>query len=65
MLRVPWTARLTNETVMEIAKERREMMWAVRKRLLKFLGHLLRHGCLEKKCSLEEKKDEEREAGRK
>ena len=48
MLRVPCVARLTNERVMKMAGLRRELLEAVRKRQLKFLGHLLRHDCLEK-----------------
>ena len=48
MLRIPWTARLTNERVLEIAGVRRELLGTVRGRQLKFLGHLLRHDCLEK-----------------
>ena len=48
MMRIPWTARLTNERVMEMAGVGRELMGAVRGRQLKFLGHLLRHDCLEK-----------------
>ena len=48
MMRIPWTARVTNERVMEMAGVGRELMGAVRSRQLKFLGHLLRHDCLEK-----------------
>ena len=52
MLRVPWTARLTNERVMEMAGVRRALLGAVRARQLKFLGHILRHECLEKEVLL-------------
>ena len=48
MQRIPWTARVTNVRVMEMAGVRRELLGTVRKRQLKFLGHLLRHDCLEK-----------------
>ena len=48
MLRIPWTARMTNERVLELAGVRRELMAEVRKRQLKVLGHMLRHDCLEK-----------------
>ena len=48
MMRIPWTARLTDERVMEMTGVGRELMGAVRSRQLKFLGHLLRHDCLEK-----------------
>ena len=37
MMRIPWTARVTNERVMEMAGVRRELMGAVRRRQLKFL----------------------------
>ena len=48
MLRIPWTARMTNERVFELAGVRRELMAEVSKRQLKLLGHILRHDCLEK-----------------
>ena len=48
MMRIPWTARVTNKRVMEMAGVRRELMGVVRKRQLKLLGRLLRHDCLEK-----------------
>ena len=47
-LRLPWTARITNERVLEMAGVKRELLNVVRRRQLKFLGHLLRHDCLEK-----------------
>ena len=52
MMRIPWTARVTNERVMEMAGVGRELMGAVRGRQLSFLGHLLRHDCLEKDAIL-------------
>ena len=52
MLRLPWKGRLTNERVMEMVGVRRELLGAVKKRQLKFLGHLLRHGCLEEEVFL-------------
>ena len=53
MHRVPWTARLINERVMEMAGVNGELLLAVRKRKLLFLGQLLRHDCLEKEVSPE------------
>ena len=44
MLRIPWTARVTNERVLEMAGVQRE---TVRKRQLSFLGHLIRENSLE------------------
>ena len=48
MMSIPWTARVTNERVMETAGVTKELIGAVRRRLLKILGHLLRHDCLGK-----------------
>ena len=47
-MRIAWRVRVTNERVMEEAGVKREVMGAMRRRQLKFLGHLLRHDCLEK-----------------
>ena len=43
---------MTNVRVMELAGVREHMMGTVRKRQLGFLGHLLRHDCLEKEVFL-------------
>ena len=48
MMRIPWSVRLTNERVMEMAWVRRGLMGVVRSRQLKFMRHLLRLNCLEK-----------------
>ena len=48
MMRVSWTARVTNERVMEMAGVARELMGAVRRRQLKCLGYLPKHDCLGK-----------------
>ena len=47
MMKVPWTARLTNETVLDMVGEGRELVRAVRKRQFKFLGHAVRRGGME------------------
>ncbi|GFO39598.1 RNA-directed DNA polymerase from mobile element jockey [Plakobranchus ocellatus] len=52
MLRVPWTAKKTNERVLNEANERRSMVRTIRKRQAAFLGHVMRRGKLE---HLEEK----------
>ena len=48
MLRIPWTARMTKEMVIELAGVGRDLMAEVRKRQLKVFGHKLRHDGLEK-----------------
>ena len=48
MQRIPWTAKVTNERVLEMAGTQREVMATIRVRQLKFLGHILRHESLEK-----------------
>ena len=53
MLKIPWTARVTNEKVLEMAGVPREMLAVIRVRQLGFLGHILRHEGLEKDALLE------------
>ena len=48
MLRIPWTARMTNEEVRERAGVKREVIATIRARQLNFLGHILRENKLEK-----------------
>ena len=50
MLRIPWTARMTNEEVMRRAGVDREMMRTIRQRQLQFLGHVIRARELEYDC---------------
>ena len=52
MLRVPWTARRTNEEVLQMAGVKRELMTQIRKRQFGFLGHVLRGRGLERDCLL-------------
>ena len=52
MLRIPWTARRTNEEVLQMAGVEREMMNFIRKRQLGFLGHILRGSGMERNCLL-------------
>ncbi|GFN85343.1 endonuclease-reverse transcriptase [Plakobranchus ocellatus] len=47
MLRIPWTAKKTNERVLKEAKKRRLLVRTIRKRQATFLGHVMRRGKLE------------------
>jgi exonuclease III len=47
MLNVPWTARETNESILKRTKSKRFLINTIRYRQLKFLGHIIRKGCLE------------------
>jgi len=47
MLSVPWTARENNESILRRMKWKRCLMNTIRYRQLKFLGHIIRKGCLE------------------
>ena len=52
MLRVPWTARMSNERVLERAGVERQLLRVLRTRQLRFLGHLLRGNGLEREVLL-------------
>ena len=52
MWRVPWTARRTNQEVLEMANTSRSLITIMRKRQLKYIGHVLRGQSLEKDCLL-------------
>ncbi|GFO16834.1 hypothetical protein PoB_004333900 [Plakobranchus ocellatus] len=47
MLRIPWTAKKTNERVLNEANKRRTLVRTIRKRQATFLGHVMRRGKLE------------------
>ncbi|GFN88761.1 UDP-glucuronosyltransferase 2a1-like [Plakobranchus ocellatus] len=47
MLRIPWTAKKTNERVLNEANKRRSLIRIIRKRQATFLGHVMRRGKLE------------------
>ncbi len=47
MMSVPWTARENNESILRRMKWKRCLMNTIRYRQLKFLGHIIRKGCLE------------------
>ena len=48
MSRIPWTARMTNERVLELARVQQEMVATIRVRTLRFLGHVLQGDELER-----------------
>ena len=52
MMRIPWTARITNEEVMRRAGVQRTLIKEIKKRQLYFLGHILRAEGLERECLL-------------
>ncbi|GFN79417.1 RNA-directed DNA polymerase from mobile element jockey [Plakobranchus ocellatus] len=47
MLRVPWTARKTNEEVLKETESTRSLMNRIRRRQAKFVGHIMRREGLE------------------
>ncbi|GFO47311.1 eukaryotic translation initiation factor 3 subunit f [Plakobranchus ocellatus] len=47
MFRIPWTAKKTNERVLNEANKRRSLVRTIRKRQATFLGHVMRRGKLE------------------
>ncbi|GFN89725.1 endonuclease-reverse transcriptase [Plakobranchus ocellatus] len=47
MLRIPWTAKKTNERVLNEANKRRSLIRTIRKCQATFLGHVMRRGKLE------------------
>lgn len=52
MMRIPWTARVTNEEVLRRAGTERCLLGNVRRRQLGFVGHILRGDNFEKHCLL-------------
>ena len=52
MMRVPWTARRTNQHVLQMAGTSRRLMTTIRQRQLRHLGHVLRSRSLGKDCLL-------------
>ena len=48
MLKIPWTAKKTNEEVLAMAKAEREIISNIKQRQMRFLGHILRRDGLEK-----------------
>ena len=52
MMRVPWTARRTNQQVLQMAGTSRLLMTTIRQRQLRYLGHVLRSRSIGKDCLL-------------
>ena len=52
MMRIPWTARRTNDEVLQITRGCRELLTVIRRRQMGFIGHILRGSGLEKECLL-------------
>ena len=50
MLKIAWTERVSNEQVLIRAGAKREMMRMIRRRQLRFLGHVMRRQQLESNC---------------
>ena len=47
MLKISWTERKSNETVLNMVGEQRKLMKTIRKRQMRFLGHTIRRGGIE------------------
>ena len=47
MMRIPWTAKKTNEEVLTESQTTRQLMTKIRKRQAKFVGHVIRRNQLE------------------
>ena len=47
MLRISWTEKRSNESILEETNQERSLINTIRKRQLKFLGHICRHKGLE------------------
>ena len=52
MLRIPWTARVSNEEVMRRAGMERRLLKTIRKKQLNFVGHIMKADGLERNCLL-------------
>ena len=47
MLKISWTERNTNEEVLTMIGEKRELLKTIRRRQMKFVGHIMRRGGIE------------------
>ena len=48
LYRISWTEKISNNTVLELTGMQRELLTNIRKRQMKFFGHIRRHESLEK-----------------
>ena len=51
-MRIPWTARRTNDEVLQMAGGCREMLTVIRRKSIGFIGHILRGSGLKRECLL-------------
>ena len=51
-MRIPWTARRTNNEVLQMARGCRELLTVIRRRQIGFIGCILRGNDLERVCLL-------------
>ena len=51
ILRIPWTAHQANVSVLQRMGQERRLLCCIEQRQLKFLGHVIRKGELERSCS--------------
>ena len=51
MLRIQWVERLSNEKVWEKVRTKRELLKNIMGRQLRFIGHVLREGGIEKRVA--------------
>ena len=47
MMKISWTERKTNEEVLTMIGEKRELLKTIRRRQMKFVGHIMRRGGIE------------------
>ena len=47
ILKISWTEKKSNQEVLEMANKERSMMKTIRKRQMKFMGHVYRKGGME------------------
>ena len=50
MLKIPWTARVTNEEVLRRVNQERSLLRTIRNRQMEFLGHVIRREKIEHLC---------------
>ena len=64
MLRISWTKRISNEKILDMVGLKKELIMNIRKRILRFVGHVERNSGLGK-LVLEGKVNNTRLRGRK
>ena len=48
MLKISWTRMMTNEEVLRKVRQERSLLGAIKRKKVKYLGHILRHQSLQK-----------------